>query len=95
MGYDCLLCERCFPDKSFTEKHHLTPKSRGGKITVRLCSDCADQIHILFTNKELEKKFNSIEALKSDPRIQTWLKWIQKRKNFHSICVKTKKRKLK
>ena len=74
------------------EKHHAKPKCRGGKDihTILVCRDCGDQIHQLFTNKELDKQFNTVTALLSDDRIKKWRDWVWN-KPF-GICMKTKKR---
>lgn len=82
----CALCERDISQPGCAEKHHLVPrskdpipKSKGGKVTVWVCVDCGNQIHRLFTRNELRDTFNTIEALRQDPRIQKWIRWIQKR----------------
>lgn len=59
--------------------HHLTPRELGGshKEMVNLCIPCHKQIHHLFTNRELVVLgLTSIEALKSDPKISSYLNWI-------------------
>lgn len=86
----CSLCDRVIPSDHYKEKHHLTPRSKGGKDKVPVCIDCGNQIHLLFTNNELRDKYNSIQALKSDERIQKWISWIRKRP--FGICMKQKKR---
>lgn len=43
--------------------HHLVPKSRGGKATLAICRDCHRAVHAVFTNKELEQQFNTVESL--------------------------------
>lgn len=88
---DCALCERHTPWE-YLEKHHTTPKSRKGKETVWVCCDCGNQVHKLFTNKELERQFNTVEKLKADPRIQKWIEWIKDKKRF-GMCMKSKKEK--
>lgn len=61
-------------------RHHFLPKSRGGTATERICLACHDQIHLLFTNKQIEKEdLTTIEALKADPGMQTYLSWVEKR----------------
>lgn len=88
----CSLCRRTIPENKFLEKHHLTPKQAKGKETVPVCCPCGDQIHQLFTNKELEKEFNTVEILLSDERIQKWIQWIRKTDKWY-VCMKEKKRK--
>jgi 5-methylcytosine-specific restriction endonuclease McrA len=86
----CSLCGRVIPSKDYLEKHHLTPRSKGGKETAPVCIDCGNQVHQLFTNNELRDKYNSIEALREDHRIQKWISWIRKRS--FGVCHKEKKK---
>ncbi len=86
----CSLCEREAPDKKYMEDHHLTPRCKKGKDTIQVCIDCGNQIHELFSIKELRDTYNTLEALKSSPKIWKWIKWVQKR-DF-GVCMKSKKR---
>ncbi len=47
--------------------------------TVGLCSPCHRHIHTVLDNKELERDYNTIEALKSHPDIQRFVAWIGKK----------------
>lgn len=89
----CALCGRPTPDR-YAERHHLIPDCKGGKERIRFCIDCGNQVHELFTIPQLANKYNTLEALKSDDRIQKWVLWIQKRPNSFGICMKSKKRRL-
>lgn len=86
----CVLCGRTMTSREEAEKHHLIPRVKKGKETIRVCVDCGNQIHRLFTNVELKYTYNSLEALKQDPRMQKWIKWVRKRP--FGICHKTKKK---
>ena len=90
----CNICRRKIPDKKFVEKHHLIPASKGGKNeeTLLVCIDCGDQLHELFSLAELKRYYNTLEALLSSQKVQVWIKWVRKQKNF-GICMKRKKRK--
>jgi len=95
MNIECPICTRDVPER-YQEKHHLTPKSKGGskKETVLVCCNCGDMLHKLFTNKELKKKYNTIEAILSHPDVQKWVSWVKEKKpNDFSVCMATKKRK--
>jgi hypothetical protein len=67
------------------------PKSRKGRETIKVCTNCGDQLHRLFTNKEMEKIYNTVEAILADERVQKYVKWVRKKKNFH-VPKKVKKR---
>lgn len=82
---DCPLCERPMFHAS---DHHLVPKSRGGKRTALICSDCHSAIHALFTNKELERDYETVGSLLSDPRFCRALAFIKKqdpRRRYRSV----------
>jgi len=87
----CSLCARELPAPECGELHHLVPRSKKGRKTVVVCVDCGDQIHQLFTTKELERSYNSLEALRADDRVQRWIDWVRRRPSF-GTCMKRKKR---
>jgi 5-methylcytosine-specific restriction protein A len=87
MGDPCELCERTALPLT---KHHLIPKARHNKRVKRdfgadrnkvamMCRSCQDQIHGLFTEKQLEREYNTIELLKANEDVQKWIVWVQKR----------------
>jgi len=85
----CALCHREVPVALIT-MHHLHPRSRGGKAEQRipLCKPCHKQLHATFSNRELELLYPTLEALRSAPRLQPFLKWIRKQKpdrNFRTV----------
>jgi 5-methylcytosine-specific restriction endonuclease McrA len=88
----CALCGRKTPHE-YLEKHHLIPRSKSGKITALFCCDCGNQVHVLFSNKELQQQYNSIESLQSNKRVKEWISWIRHKPNKFGICMKSKKRK--
>ena len=89
----CPLCDRHVPAWQIT-LHHLTPKERGGKAEHRtpMCRPCHKQVHALFSNKHLERQYQSIESLRAAPELGPFLKWIRKQKpgrNFRTIQSNT------
>lgn len=89
---NCSICQRDTPEE-FLEKHHLVPRSKHGSNIpgIIVCSSCGDQLHQLFTNKQLAKEYNTIEKLLSSEKIQTWIKWIQNKPNDFRVCMRKKK----
>ncbi len=78
----CPLCGR--PLGQRIERHHVIPKSRGGREVVDLHPICHRKIHSIFSNTELAR-LATIDALKSHPEMQTFIRWVQKRPpDFHS-----------
>jgi len=88
----CSLCEREVP-KKHQEHHHLTPVSKKGRKSERImvCHDCGNQIHTLFSNRQLADTYNTLEKLKSNEHMQKWIKWISTKSVFSSVCMKKKK----
>ena len=86
----CALCDR---EGDKLTGHHLIPKMRHNKKVKRettlverntkapLCRPCHSQLHNLFTEKELEREYNTIEKLKAHPDVQKWIMWV-KTKSF-------------
>ena len=83
----CALCARQVSELTV---HHLIPKTRHkNKRNKRefdrrevkervclLCRPCHNHVHALFTEKELERSYNTLELLKLDPEIQRFVQWI-------------------
>ncbi len=71
----CALCTRPIP-KALRDAHHLVPKSRGGVDTVWLHRVCHRQVHALFTEIELARRYASAEALRCHPAMARFLAWV-------------------
>ena len=76
----CPICKRELGNKN-TSKHHLTPKSRGGKngVLVALHNICHQKIHSLFTTKELRDGLNTVEKLLANEEMEKFVKWVAKK----------------
>jgi hypothetical protein len=80
MNSRCSLCESV---PSETE-HHLFPGSKDKDekdVTCGLCERCHTAVHSTLTNKELKKSYNSIEKLKAQEDIASWILWRKKHPN--------------
>ncbi|MEM7700081.1 MAG: HNH endonuclease [Verrucomicrobiota bacterium] len=76
----CPLCQRPIPPH-LESRHHLIPKSKGGKggpIAV-LHTICHKKLHKVFSEKELARRFSTIEALLQNEEIVRFVKWVKKR----------------
>lgn len=72
----CPLCDRKIP-LSQRDTHHLVPKSKGGRDTEYLHRICHRQIHALFTETELARQFNSVDALLAPPDMANFVAWVK------------------
>ena len=77
----CVLCGRELGTSETTSKHHLIPKSKGGRYseTILIHNICHQKIHSVFTEKELQQQYNTVEALKKHEAIQKFIKWVSKK----------------
>ena len=91
----CPLCNRCLGDKN-TSKHHLIPRSKGGKNSKKIWLHhiCHQKIHSLFTEKELKHNFNTIEKLLENEEIIKFVKWVYNKDPSFYQSNKESKRKL-
>ena len=86
----CALCAR---EVARLTKHHLIPRTRHrnrrnkrdfDRDEVReriaaLCRPCHKQVHALLDEKELERAYNTVEALRAHDGIATFIDWIRDR----------------
>ena len=81
----------------YMEEHHLYPgKRRRAKVdrktdTILVCVDCGDQIHLMFDNRDLRSKLDSLEALQG--AMTTFTGWVKKMPLGRRVNMKAKKRK--
>lgn len=93
VGPPCELCGRM--TQPLTE-HHLIPRTLHSNKKARevfgrdemksrkamFCRPCHSQIHDLYTEKELGWTYNTVELLKAQPDVQTWIEWVSKRPHW-------------
>ena len=78
MKMKCPLCDRELGTINVDE-HHLIPKAFKGKTKEPIHKICHRKIHATFSEKELARKFNTWESLRSHEDIQAFVKWVQKK----------------
>lgn len=72
----CPLCNRVIPPAQ-ADRHHLVPKSKGGRRTEFLHRVCHRQIHALLTEGELAGQYATVEALLQHPELQAFVAWVK------------------
>lgn len=74
------LCPICGRDLSDSwDKHHLRPKTFGGKDTIRIHKICHRKIHSVFTERELDKYYHTVERILENEHMQKFVKWVSKK----------------
>ena len=73
--------------------HHLIPKLKGGKNgpTAGLCPTCHRQVHALFDEGTLARRLSSIEALKAEARVASYVSWVRKQAGSSIFKVRKSK----
>ena len=77
---ECALCGNLI--QRSPSKHHLVPKSKGGRETVTLHVGCHRQIHALLSENELRDFYHDIPSLKAHDGIRSYLSWARKHPNM-------------
>lgn len=77
----CPICDRVLIKGSSIDEHHFIPKSKGGKPSdkITLHKVCHQKLHQTFTNKELEREYNTPEKCKEHEEIKKFIKFISKK----------------
>lgn len=83
-------CELCGRAVEALTRHHLVPRTRHANRRNKreftrddvhqrvawLCRPCHDHVHAVFTEKTLEREFNTLERLRCDDDIARFVEWI-------------------
>jgi len=91
----CVICDRKLGSEKLISKHHLIPKSRGGKNTetILIHNMCHQKIHSVFTEKELKAEYHTVEKLKSSEEMAKFVKWISKKDpDFYQVNKRINRR---
>lgn len=75
----CGLCER---EVQSTSRHHLVPREEGGRYgpVVDLCQPCHSSVHGFLSNRDLARRYPTVEALRAAEELRTYLHWIRRQK---------------
>ncbi len=79
----CWLCERELGE--IVQHHHMIPKAKKGRKTRPVHPICHKTIHNHFTNAQLARMGEDLEAIRSQEDVAKFLKWIAgKDPDFHA-----------
>jgi len=87
----CAICQRVTQHLVF---HHLEPgkKRRRTQDGIRVCHQCGDQVHLMFTNRELRSQYNTLEKLLASGKVQRYVRWVKDRPVEARYTLKRKKK---
>lgn len=60
-------------------KHHLIPKTFGGREAVWMHRICHNKIHAVFSERELEHYYHTFERLLAHEDIRKFVVWVRKK----------------
>jgi len=94
-------CELCGREVPTLTTHHLIPRARHRNRQTRqrfdrseregrlamLCPPCHKQVHAVLSEKELERAYSSLEALRAHPEIARFVRWVAQRPPDTAITV--------
>lgn len=85
-----MICTLCTRESIQITRHHLIPRTRHSNKRVQkmftreqmntvipICRPCHSQIHALFSEKELEHNYHTLETVQSHPRMVDFIDWIK------------------
>ena len=86
----CPLCGRPFGARR--ERHHLVPRSLGGRDIVDLHPICHRKVHTTLTEREIHDGYATIDALTSHPDIAAFIRWVSRKPpDFHRRTEKARR----
>lgn len=101
-----MQCELCGRDVGEITTHHLIPRTRHRNRrnkrdfdrtdvktrTIDVCRPCHKNIHATLDNKELERDYNTLDALKAHPDIQRFSQWVAAKPPDAHVRVRSRRR---
>ena len=61
-----------------TDRHHWTPRSKGGRDWSYMHRICHKKLHAVFSERELAESFYDVERLRAHPEIASFVKWVRR-----------------
>jgi hypothetical protein len=90
-GLELDRCPFCGREIIHKMRHHLVPKSLGGKDILDCCRDCHRAIHAFFSHKELKAYYHTVDHLLERQGFLTMVLWIAKQDPARKIKIERPK----
>ena len=85
------VCPFCKRPAIHLKRHHLVPRSRGGRgegVLVDSCLACHRAIHAFFSLKELAEAYNTVKALMANDRFRKMIHWIARQDPTKKLTIR-------
>ncbi|MFP4271348.1 MAG: HNH endonuclease [Alphaproteobacteria bacterium] len=80
-------------DGPSVDRHHLVPKTEGGRDTVVMHRICHRKIHSVLSERELATGYADLAALKAHPEIARFVRWVRRKPaEFHKRTEPARRR---
>ena len=78
--YDpCPVCGRPLIPGPSVNRHHLIPQLKGGTEAFPVHRVCHNKIHATWDENQLRDTYNTFEAIRVAPEMQSFIKWVSKK----------------
>ncbi len=75
MTDSCPVCSRPLGTERL-EKHHLVPRTFGGRSTELMHAICHRKIHATFSERELKNYYNTADRILEHEDMKTFVNWV-------------------
>lgn len=75
----CPICGRTMIAGPSVDEHHWVPKSQGGREMSFMHRICHHTVHTRFSERELARNYSTPEAIRCDPAMAKFIRWVRKR----------------
>lgn len=72
----CPICGRAMVRGPSVDRHHFLPRSEGGREARPVHRICHRKLHSLFTERELATSYATPEAVRANPEIARFVRWL-------------------
>ena len=75
----CPLCGRPMVAGPSVDRHHLVPKSEGGREAALMHRVCHRKIHSVLDERALATSHADLDALRAHPDIAAFIRWVRRK----------------
>lgn len=73
----CPICLRPLEAGPSVDRHHLVPRSEGGRATVLVHRVCHRKLHTLWSERELAALWHDPALIRAHPDIARFARWLK------------------